>query len=129
MSELILTIEVKCLDTVSVKGHTTDIVMIPFTGSASGKYFSGSVIGTGTDTQKTQKSGECILSARYMLSGRDMNGDECKIFVENESRADGKIHPVIVTDSEALAFLETAELYSEIEPADGGVTVKIFTEK
>ena len=64
-----------------------------------------------------------------MLSGRDMTGDECKIFVENESRADGKIHPVIVTDSEALAFLETAELYSEIEPADGGVTVKIFTEK
>ena len=128
MPELILTVDVKCLETVCVTGHTKDIVMIPFTGDATGKYFSGSVAGTGTDTQKISKSGECVLSARYMLVGKDMTGAQCKRFIENESRADGKVRPVIVTDSEALAFLETSVLYSEIEPAEGGVTVRIYKE-
>lgn len=129
MPELIFTIDVKCLEAVSVKGHTRDIVMVPFTGTASGVYFNGSVTGTGTDTQKLSKSGECTLSARYILSGKDMTGADCKLFIENETRADGKLRPMIVTDSEALAFLETAALYSEIVPADGGVTVRIYREK
>ncbi len=129
MPELILTINVRCLEPMSVAGHTQNIVMVPFTGDASGDYFSGTVTGTGTDTQKTAKNGECTLSARYMLSGKDMSGADCKIFIENETRADGKLRPMIVTDSEALAFLETSEFYSEIEPSDGGVTVRIFIER
>lgn len=127
-SELILEIEVNCLDAVSVKGHMKDICMIPFTGEARGRLFSGSVTGTGTDTQKISKSGECRLSARYMLEGRDASGVQCRIFIENETRDDGTLRPVIVTDSEMLADWESASLYSEVQPRDGGVTVKIYRE-
>lgn len=126
--ELILTIDVRCLESVTVQGHTRTISMIPFTGTAKGDHFTGSVVGTGTDTQKISLSGECRLSARYMLEGTDMAGQRCRIFVENETRSDGVLRPTIVTDSEALASWETAALRSEIEPVPDGVIVRIYRE-
>lgn len=79
MKELILSIYVQCFESISVKGRDTEIAMIPFTGKAYGKYFSGEIIGTGIDTQKFDiKSGECSLSARYMLQGTDKYGKACR---------------------------------------------------
>ena len=50
--EPLITINVHCQESISVKGHTRDIVMIPFTGEASGPFFTGKVSGEGIDTQK-----------------------------------------------------------------------------
>ena len=125
--ELILTVHVQCLEALTIKGHTKDIVMIPFSGTAESPYFSGRVAGTGTDTQRIS-GGVCLLSARYILEGEDMTGAHCRIFIENESRPDGTLVPAIVTDSEALAEWETASLRSEIEPVPEGVTVRIFRD-
>lgn len=125
-NELILTVNVACTEAYYVEGHRRNIAMIPFTGTAEGPYFTGRVMGTGTDTQKISKSGECMLSARYMLEGTDCAGKACKVFIENESTEGGKLRPSIVTDSDALADWENFELLSEIEPVENGVKVRIY---
>lgn len=127
--EEILKIDVTCLDTITVNGLTCDVVMVPFTGTASGERFSGRIIGTGTDTQTIIPGKGCKLSARYMLEGTDVTGAACKIFIENESAGDGTLRPRIVTDSEALADWEKASLVSGITPREGGVIVRIYREQ
>ena len=69
--EMLMEIRVTCQEPVTVEGANRKIVMIPFTGEASGPYFTGSVIGTGVDTQKIEKDDSIMLSARYMLEGTD----------------------------------------------------------
>ncbi len=76
----LLKIDVTCKEPLSVKGHTRDIVMIPFTGVVTGSGFTGKVIGEGVDTQKISTHGECFLSARYMLEGTDATGTPCRVF-------------------------------------------------
>ena len=127
--ELVLTVNVRCSEPVQVSGHRETVVMIPFTGTAEGELFKGIIKGTGTDTQKIAADGVCRLSARYMLEGSDHTGAKCRIFIENSTGTDGVLRPTVVTDSEALAWLETTELYSGIEPCEGGVTVKIYKER
>ena len=128
MTEPILTIRVKCFDAQVVKGHTMDIVMIPFEGSAQGPVFSGTVTGRGVDTQKIPKGGSARLSARYMLEGTDFAGAKCKVFIENNSTEEGLV-PLFITDSPALAKYETMPLASRVTPIEGGVLVKIFAEQ
>ena len=84
------------------------------------------MVGTGYDTQKITPDGKCMLSARYVLEGKDASGNECRVFIENESREDGSIRPQITTDSPALGFLESEKMYSEINPVPGGVIIKMF---
>lgn len=131
--ELLLQIDVKCIEPQVVDGHSRKIVMVPFTGTTSGKYFTGKVIGTGVDTQKYPKDsngnfidGAGTLSARYMLEGTDFKGNPCHIFIENNAGPNGWI-PTITTDSPALASWESENLRSQVEPAEGGVVVSIFT--
>ena len=127
MKQLILTIEVKCLEGISVKGQDTLVTLLPFTGRAFGEHFSGQVLGNGVDTQKTDlKSGKCRLSARYMLEGTDSAGSSCRIFIENSIQDEDGWHPVLVTDSPVLAEWERIPLTASVEPADGGVTVRIY---
>ena len=126
-SECILEIDVTCLPAYAVKGHTMDVVMIPFTGEAHGPYFTGRVLGTGCDTQKYGKDGRGRLSARYMLEGRDAAGAECRVFIENEG--EGEWHPKLVTDSECLKAWEETPLRATVEPAENGVTVRIFRDR
>lgn len=127
LCEKLLTIDVECKEALSVEGTSRSIVMVPFTGTAEGRDFSGKVIGEGVDTQTYTKDG-CRLSARYMLEGRDSSGAGCRIFIQNENAADGTLRPAIVTDSKLLAGWESAELFSVIAPADKGVTVRIYLE-
>lgn len=124
--ELVLTVNVIIGDTLSVSGHTRSVSMVAFTGTAEGRLFTGSVVGTGYDRQLFSKDGSCSLSARYILKGIDTDGCECSIFIENNSLSDGTVKPMIATDSKALAFLESCELVSEIEPHGNDVTIKIY---
>lgn len=127
-NEPIFTIHVICKGAYSVMGSQSDVVMIPFTGTADGPYFKGQILGTGVDTQKIPKGGKAFLSARYMLEGVDYEGQMCRVFIENQGDDMNCCKPVIVTDSKALAEFEDMPLRAVVEPAEGGVTVKIYKE-
>ncbi|MDE6064992.1 MAG: DUF3237 domain-containing protein [Lachnospiraceae bacterium] len=119
-------IYVDITDTICVKGKLHDVCMLSFTGEARGRYFKGKVIGTGFDTQYSTKDNRMILSARYMLEGKDIDGKECRCFIENNGSFDDGFIPKIVTDSLALSEFEGAELKAEIETKENGVIVSIF---
>ena len=134
MEKLLLQIDVTCTEPQIVEGHTKRIVMVPFTGSTSGEYFTGKVVGTGIDTQTFPKDNDgnfiessASLSARYILEGTDYKGNPCRLFIENNAGPAGWI-PKITTDSPALSSWETAPLRSQVEPGPSGVVVKIFIE-
>ncbi len=132
MSE-VLTIQVHITSVEEVKGKTGEACMIAFDGTAEGPYFTGICLPTGVDTQSQKYAGDDLarhLSARYMLVGKDSTGKDCRIFVQNEGAmaSDGSIRttPKLYTDSQALAWLETAELYGTISPREGGVTIHFW---
>ena len=125
--ELLMEIRVTCQEPVTVEGASRKIVMIPFTGEASGPYFNGSVIGTGVDTQKIEKDDSIMLSARYMLEGTDCAGNACRVFVENQGNWTSGFTPAIVTDSPLLARWETARLYATADGIPEGVLIRIFS--
>ena len=124
--KLLMTIHVTITSACSVNNGTNGVVMLPFTGSAEGDFFTGEIIGTGVDTQRIEKDQLVSLSARYMLEGRDYTGKECKIFIENNGSSLDNCIPTLVTDSVALAAWQQAELVSKVTPAEKGVTVQIF---
>lgn len=124
----ILTIYVKINGIINVKGKNGEVSMLLFEGHSESDYFSGTVCPGGVDTQKQETGKIKSLSARYVLEGKDYTGCKCRIFIENNAEtADEDIitKPRILTDSDALSFLETAELSGSLTPNDGGVTVHI----
>ena len=123
--ETVLKINVKTDTPIFIKGKEQNILSIPFTAEAVGPAFFGKTVGCGVDTQKI-KDGKAFLSARYILRGKDHTGAEATLFIENNGEALDACVPMIVTDSEALSYLETAELKSVVMPSDGGVTVTIY---
>ena len=126
MDQVLLTIQVLCQEAICVEGQSRNIIMIPFTCTASGPYFNGQVIGPAVDTQKRHKDGSGTLSARYMLEGKDAQGRACRVFIENQGSKDTGFKPMVVTDSPLLAPWETADLYATVVGAPGGVTVTIY---
>ena len=124
--EMLLEIRVKCEDALKVTGHTRDIVMIPFSGEAEGPLFRGTIAPFAVDTQKVPKGGKPFLSARYLLCGKDRDGNGCRVFIENQGVFGEEFTPLVVTDSPLLADWETAPLSATVEGAPGGVTVRLF---
>lgn len=124
--KLLLTVHVTIIDSCVVNNGTNGIVMIPFTGHAEGDFFTGKIVGIGIDTQKIEGNQLVSLSARYMLSGKDYTGKECKIFIENNGNSLENCIPTIVTDSEALVCWQQADLVSRVTPTEEGVLVQIF---
>ena len=125
MKELLLTIDVKCLEPLCIDGKNQKVVMVPFTGVAKGEFFNGEVLGNGVDTQRYKKDGTSSLSARYMIEGTDYKGEKCRLFIENNVNGDSWV-PTITTDSQNLKEWEDDKLCSTVEGAAEGVTVKIF---
>ena len=127
----ILTINVNLTDIFEVKGKSAEAVMINFGGDAKSEFFKGVLLPGGVDTQKEFYPERRTLSARYILEGKDMEGEKCRIFIENNGTADENkfVHettPRIITDSKALSWMETATLKGTLEPKEGGVIIHIF---
>jgi len=98
--------------TVSLTGELGTVKMIPFRGTVTGPIFSGIVEPCGVDTQITNQNEVRHMSARYMLMGKDREGRDCHIYVENNGWfTDGarpapfRTVPTFLTDSPALAPL------------------------
>ncbi len=124
--ELILKVHVHVKSSDYVEGHTLNVAMLPFDGTADGPYFEGKVIGSGVDTQKIQKSGGMLLSARYMLEGTDYKNNPCRIFIENSGTDMANCTPMMVTNSPALADWETAKLMAKVSPGPEEVLIEVF---
>lgn len=128
----ILRIKVYLTDNIVVEGHAQKTVMLPFTGECESTLFTGKILPGGVDTQRIEKDGRCALSARYALEGADSEGKACRLFIENVAAsapgAEMVTHPTIRTDSEALRWLETADLTGRIEHVDGHIEIVINSE-
>lgn len=125
MNKPIIIINVTTYEAEMLEGKDSKVVMIPFSATASGEYFTGKTVSNGVDTQVTTKNG-FSLSARYMLEGTDRSGRKCRLFIENNGISLDNCKPRIYTDSEELAFLENAELTANAECMENGALVKIY---
>lgn len=133
--EEVFTVHVSTENPVTMNnGHGDTVVMIPFTGSVTGKYFIGKVLHGGVDTQVIGKHGDRhTLSARYMLEGMDYAGEICKIFIENNGTINQNLkdvlfrtYPKIITNSMALSFLNRDLLVGEGISTETGIDIKIY---
>ena len=126
----VLTFDVEITGNEAVKGKSGEAAMILFGGSADCENFHGKILPGGVDTQVEWLGQKRTLSARYILEGVDKAGQSCRIFVENNGMTKGeeeiKTTPRILTDSEALSYLEQEELFGTITPTEKGVTIHIF---
>mgnify|MGYP003294415536 CR=1 FL=1 len=128
----ILTIHVHITGAEEVKGTTAEALMIYFDGECNSEIFQGKVLPGGIDTQKQWYGEPRTLSARYILAGTDLTGQNCRIFIENNGclneNGDFITTPKIITNSQALSFLETSRLSGIVECLENGVIIHIFQE-
>ncbi len=119
MMEEILRIYVQIEECIQVNGSTRDINMIRFTGYAKSKYFQGRILPGGVDLQSCKHGERNLLSARYIMEGKDEAGNECHIYIENNGYADEngiiRTKPVVVTDSNALGWMERDSVEGKLE--------------
>ena len=116
--------------------ENAEVVMIPFKGSVDCELFKGIVEPCGVDTQI--RNAACIrhMSARYMLTGKDKNGKDCHIYVENNGYFDEsngpmtmpfKTVPTFYTDSEVLApYLHTNQFMGEGHGMEDGLHILMY---
>jgi len=131
VSEAVLTIDVVLDEIIEVNGNAGKAAMILFHGESNCANFRGKILPGGVDTQKEPFGEKRLLSARYILEGTDCAGEVCRIFIENNGVAADpgemvKTTPVIYTDSNALKWLETADLSGTVEGRPGGVFISIY---
>lgn len=117
-----------------VRGKRGSACMVGFHGSVESSCFTGKVLEGGVDTQMQISGGRRKLSARYLLEGKDGSGKPCRIFLENNGQENEegvleRTKPVLLTDSEELAWLETAPLFGTISGRDGGLVIGIYSEE
>lgn len=96
-----------------------------FTGYCDTKYFRGAITPEGCDKQEYQGDVQTKIRAEYTLIGTDNVGENCSIHIVNQKCGEGW-KPVIETDSEALAWLNHADLTAVLEDEQGSLTVRIY---
>ena len=110
----ILRLHIDIKKTFELRSGDKAVRMVLFGGFCTGGCFEGKILDGAVDTQI-----DTLLSARYMLEGIDCAGKPCRLFIENNSaRNSAETKPVIFTDSDALKWLEAAELRGEIIHGD-----------
>ncbi len=90
--------------------------------------FSVEILNGGVDTQLIGADRRAVLSARYMLQGRDSKNNSCRLFIENNAETGEGItytRPKIVTDSSDLKWLEKEDLIGRIADEDGKLVIMI----
>ncbi len=114
-------------ESIEVKGHIGSATMILFHGECRTDFFTGKILPGAVDTQSGLAGKPWMLSARYILEGRDSSGHNCRIFVENNGTVmlGGEIctKPRFFTDSAELAWLEDADFEGAVIPTEKGVKI------
>lgn len=96
-----------------------------FNGFCENENFIGTVLPGACDTQCAEPGQPVQFNAVYTLEGLDRRSRKCHISVVNRNVGD-EWKPTVQTDSEALSFLNRADLSAVLEWGDGGPTVRIF---
>lgn len=111
-----------------------EVSMIPFYGTVKGKLFNGIVEPWGVDTQIKNQVGIRHMSARYMLTGKDENNEDCHIYIENNgwltddkpSRTFQTV-PTFLTDSKTLApYLHTDQFIGIGSVEEDGLWIRFY---
>lgn len=125
----VLTIKVNITGSNEVKGKTGEVSMISFNATCDCELFKGKTLPGGVDTQKEWYGTTRTISARYILEGTDKAGKKCKLFIENNGVVKNNVFsttPKILTDSEVLKFLETANLEGTLTFEPDCIIIHIF---
>lgn len=116
--------------TETVKGQNGTVHMIHFNGTSNCPNFTGQTIPGSIDTQTIYNGQEHKLSARYIMQGVDCTGEKCRLYIENNGICDDNeiIHttPKVITDSSALAYLETTKLYGTVITDKEDLLIRIY---
>ena len=125
-------IDIDWRDVSDLRSPAGCVTVIPFTGRVLSPLFSGEIRPGAADVQ-TEKPGEArVLTAKYLFRGKDADGRDCSLYVENTGRLTGEPGPIratpsFLTDSETLgAYLAGRRFRSEVHGRDGGVKILIF---
>ena len=113
------------------------ITMIPFTGTVEGTIFNGIVCPGGCDVQLENNAQVRHMCARYMLEGKDSDGEPARIYIENNGWFTDGIFPqpftavpVFYTDSEKLAaFFDENEFIAKGYPGENGPDICFYRLK
>lgn len=127
-------IETDPVGTIEFSSEIGHVKMIPFKGSVKCELFSGVVEPCGVDTQITNQVEVRHMSARYMLTGTDQDGQNCHIYVENNGWfTDGaqpkpfRTVPTFITDSKRLApYLHQNQFIGEGLRDENGLWIRFF---
>lgn len=126
-TKTVMSVYVTDKEVYSVNGSTCDVTMQYFNGSADGDFFNGKTTSDGSVVFKDYKEGDNIYCARYMLSGTDDTGKQCRMFIEDNGIEDTSGNfvskPIIITDSESLSWLETADIQGRVTDLGNGEKV------
>ena len=117
-----------------LRGDNCEVVMIPFSGSVDSELFKGIVEPCGVDTQVVNAAKVRHMSARYMLTGRDSQGNDAHIYIENngwftEGGEQGPFAtvPTFYTDSPVLApYLHTNQFVGEGIGLEDGLHIRFY---
>ena len=131
---MVVHVTVKGNEVNAFQGEAGGVVMIPFDATIDGKYFNGTVLPGGIDTQVIGPNGRPhTLSARYMAKGKDYTGEECFVYIENNGVICNDVEggymrttPTFVTNSKALDFLNKQLFVGKGEPDGMGVKITLY---
>ncbi len=120
--------------TVELDSEIGHVKMIPFKGTVNSGLFTGIVEPCGVDTQITNQNEVRHMSARYMLTGKDQEGNDCHIYVENNAwYTDGarpkpfRTVPTFITDSPVLApYLHRNQFVGEGLRDEQGLWIRFY---
>lgn len=133
--EQVMVVHVRTEEAIHLNQENGDsVVMIPFSGYATGPWFEGEIEKGATDTQIISADrSKHSLSARYIMNGKDHLGDPCKLYIENNGNFYEpnphylfRTYPRIITSSAALKFLEQAIMVAEGTFTEKGLQIKIY---
>lgn len=125
--KILLTIDIRFDSIQFVHGTTQSVAFVRFSGSAYGDYFNGTIEPGAVDAQIVSK-GDLIaaLSEQFLLKGKDRNGNDCQIFIQNSGNILKGFTTKIFTDSPILSDWETSVLHSRITGTPDGEQIKVW---
>ncbi len=124
----ILTFRIILTTTENSTQNGKNIADVHFTGYCESKLFTGCILPGAVDHQIYDGDKLESMEARYTFEGLDSEGKKTCLSVVNKWGGNDWT-PSISTDSEALKWLNDAELTAVLEHSASGPTVRIFYSK
>lgn len=121
----LLTIRVIITNRETISEGDYQKLKIYFTGYCDTKFFHGTILPGGCDTQDYYQGERTGVKAEYTLQGIDMEGEKCKVHIVNQ-KVNEEWKPMIETDSKSLAWLNNADMTAVLEDSKEGPVVRIF---